>query len=107
MSKKIKSHSKTFQYWILKFRGYQHVVQKVCKIWANFGNFWKRQNCAQNILPIEKSLHHTSKKGEQVNSWSWTRNSYLKNWDNGKGKGRKQNILFILLSKSFSDSTLA
>ena len=55
MSKKIKSHNKAFQYWILKFRGYQHVVQKVCKIRANFGNFWKRQNCAQNILPREKS----------------------------------------------------
>ena len=44
-----------------------------------------RQKCAQNILRTEKINTLQVKKGEQVNSWSETRNCYLKNWKNRVG----------------------
>ena len=59
------------------------MVQKMCKIWANFGNVC--QKCAVNILQKWKVKNSSSKKGKQVNSWKWTTNSYLKNLKHGKG----------------------
>ena len=57
----LKSHIKKFWYWILNFKRYQHVVQKVCKICANYGNYSSKM-CSRHITK-RKNLHLSSKKG--------------------------------------------
>ena len=53
--RKSKSHIKKFWYWILKFKGYRHVVQKVCKKWANFGSFHVK-NVLKTYYEEEKTV---------------------------------------------------
>ena len=47
--------------------------------------------CSKNIRE-RKNQNSSSKKGEQVNSWRWTRRSFLKNW--------KRSLLTYLENKS-------
>ena len=63
-------------YWILKFKGYRHLVQKVCKIWANFGNFY-----VKNVLKPyygDKKIIIFKYKRCTSRFLKWTRTPYLK-----------------------------
>ena len=73
--KKLKSYIKKFWKcyiknvwcWILKFKGYQHMVQKMWKIWANFGNVYLK-NLLKTHYEEKKLTLQKNKKDEQVNS---------------------------------------
>ena len=100
--KKLKSHIKKIWYWILKFKGYWNVVQNVCKIWANFGNFYVKN--VLKTLRKEKINTLQVKNPEQLNSWIWTRNSYLNNacWNLFKLIIIFLTLLFLFLKLAYS-----
>ena len=59
----LKIRKKIFWYWILKFKGYRHEVQKVCKIQANFGNFYVKNVLSKNTQLKSPVLYMLSANG--------------------------------------------